>query len=513
MRSISTNNIVPSKGKRQPEKKEEEKMRKTRDPNKARNITTTRPVGLPTTGKGGRVRMGDVNTMVPGWVLQQNTAIGKQSVVPRKEMQNRPSPPGVVGFQKVTNVMKTGRSDVSYVTPPQELAKISSRTKVAFSGVLLIEIGINARQLEAVLTGQPGADYQGVISALATRRQQEQILMRQTGRTSSNVDYQDLIDQVCKMQDTANNKIHSTTAVNRGMQMGYSTNEIRYGTGEMSQGARTQRNATPQQQILMKQKKPTQVQISTGQRQAGLQTRTTRVANQAMKVQSAGMRPDIARKGETGKKGQQITHPGMTVTPGNKKREKVKALPMALQGKKKAGQKTRPTLATTPLKIGNKKHAGPAGVKTAARAGRAQQQRVQQTGAVAHGRGVPQASQRGGDQHQLGHAAHGQLPGQVNIQGGCNENHDFYPIPTQQLEDDVNDNGVNVHIDATVYQEDNNEDGNDEAVDDEGVDEADGEIVDDEEGGDGPEDFELKKAWRAVKTRERKILKTSLRAT
>lgn len=506
--------------------------------------TTTRPTGLPNMGMGGQVQMGVVNTMVPGPVTgsQQNMALGMQSVVPmnmQMPMQNQRLPAGVIDFRKVTSAAKNALSGALYLTTglsTQDLVNVRSRVQIAFSGVPLNEIGINARQLEAVLAGQPEANYQGVINALMIQQQREQIITLQTGRARSNVNYQDLINQVRKMQDIANNKTQQAMMMNAGMQgMQMGTNGMQYGmAGAQGQGAIAQQSAMLQQQISMEQQKLAQMQMSTGQvpaqmqvsmgqvpaqmqvsmgqvpvhmqvpmgqvpmqmqvpmgqvptqmpmstvqvpmmmnqQQMGLQMQTTGVPNPAMQARTR-VRPGAGRKGQVA--------PAGPITQGKKKKKvkEEKPLPVAPGKKRMAGEGRTPTAA--PLNKGTEKRTGYANVGTAARTGGVQQQRTQQrAGTVARGRGGQRGGQRGGTQRQPGGAARGQL-GQVVAQG------EVYLATVQQEDDDDNGDGED---DEDCDDED--EDGDEEDVDVEiGVTVYEEDEDEDEDEGDGEEDLDV----------------------
>lgn len=115
----------------------------------------------------------------------------------------------------------------------RDLSNFRDRMMIAFSGVPLGSIGINAKELEAVLAGQPGANYQGVINALVIQQQ-----ALQTGKPVKNVNYDNLIAQVQKMQNSANDKMQQT-------------NGVQVGRVGMGQASLTEQNAKLQQQLML----------------------------------------------------------------------------------------------------------------------------------------------------------------------------------------------------------------------------------------------------------------------
>lgn len=63
--------------------------------------------------------------------------------------------------------------------------------------------GADPSNLQAVLQGQPGADYQGIISALMKQQQQANTLQAQQSQPGSAVNYQALINELQKLQANA----------------------------------------------------------------------------------------------------------------------------------------------------------------------------------------------------------------------------------------------------------------------------------------------------------------------
>ncbi|KAF9446739.1 hypothetical protein P691DRAFT_803557 [Macrolepiota fuliginosa MF-IS2] len=422
-------------------------------------------------GFGGQAQMGVGNTMTPGLVpgqQLQNMGLGvgapggmagMQNFAPtmgQMGMQgtnmmarNQPLPPGVIDLRKVgSSVAKAAGNMLSgalYMTTgisSQDLANFRGRMRIAFSGVPLNDIGIDAKQLEAVLTGQPGANYQGVTNALMIQQQKSQILAMQTGQPAKNVNYQDLIRQVQKMQNLANHKMQQAMVMNAGAQ-GMDINGMQMqagmmgtmGTGMVGQQNMMQPNALLQQQIQLEQQRLQQMQASMGQvpmmmghqqmmPQMGLQMQPMGVvANPMMQSSAVAVQPVATKKGKSGKKLPQVANTTAVGKQGKKVKNE-KPLPAAPGGRKKKATQAQPTPPSAPSQVNTATKKPSARVKGATRAGAVNQggQQGAQQQAVGAGRGgrVQQTGPREGNgrAQQMGPRGGGGSAQQTSPRGG-----------------------------------------------------------------------------------------------